>query len=97
MTNQSFFLWTFIILFSFLSTNALLTFQVDGSRQVSRIPKHFLGNFKRSLKRIFKGFTNDWWVSDDPAFGDKWGNAGILTFKFLKKNKTLFFFLIFYF
>lgn len=28
----------------------------------------------------FLGFNNDWWVSNDPNYGTKWGQSGILTF-----------------
>jgi len=33
-----------------------------------------------SVSSHFLGFTNDWWVINDPHYGEKWGKSGILTF-----------------
>lgn len=59
----------FLVLLVFVEGIVAVTLQINGTIAAAKVPEHFLG------------FTNDWWVEDDPSYGKKWQKAGILTFK----------------
>merc|ERR1711991_418816 len=43
-------------------------------------------NVTQTIPSPFYGFTIDWWKSDDPTWGPKWGNAGFLTLNLSNPN-----------